>query len=291
MSLYRDLQTKFNSSGIVQQLIYINVAVFAIAFLLSTFSALFKADASFIVDWFAMPSSLEKLITRPWTIVTYGFLHLGFLHILFNCIVLFFFGRMFLEYFTPKQLLSFYLLGTIFGGVVYFVAYNFFPIFENREGILLGASAGINAIVIGIATYIPNYQIRLRLLGYIKLWHIAAVYIFFDLISLAGGNGGGSFAHLGGALFGFFYVSQASNKGRSSSRSRSNSESIFSSLFKKKKKPLKTVYKSKQKTTVKTQNTKSDTQQRIDSILDKISKSGYDTLSKEEKEFLFKQKK
>lgn len=291
MSLYRELKTKFDSSGIVQQLIYINVGVFIIAFLMSTFSALFKTDASFILDWFAMPSSFEKLITRPWTIITYGFLHLGFFHILFNCIVLFFFGRMFLDYFTPKQLLSFYLLGTIFGGIVYFFAYNFFPIFENRQGILLGASAGISAIVIGIAAYIPNYQIRLRLIGYVKLWHIAAVYILLDLLRLAGANGGGSFAHLGGALFGFLYVSQASNKRSSSSRSRSNSGSIFSSLFTKKKKPLKTVYKSNQKKTTSAKNTKSDNQQKIDAILDKISKSGYDTLSKEEKEFLFKQRK
>lgn len=291
MSLYRELKSKFNSSGIVQQLIYVNVCVFLITLLLSTFSALFKTDATFIADWFAMPSDLNKLITRPWTIITYGFLHFGFFHILFNCIVLFFFGRMFLDYFTPKQLLTFYLLGTIFGGIVYFFAYNFFPIFANREGILLGASAGINAIVIGIATYIPNYQIRLRLLGYVKLWHIAAVYVLFDLLRLAGGNGGGSFAHLGGALFGFLYVNQASNKRSSGSRSRSYLGSIFSSFFTKKKKPLKTVYKSNQKKTGSTKNNKSNNQQKIDAILDKISKSGYDTLSKEEKEFLFKQRK
>ena len=145
---------------------------------------------------------------------------------------------------------------------------------------MVGASAGITAIVIGIATYIPNYQLQLRFVGYVKVWQLAGVFILFDLISLAGGNGGGHIAHLGGALFGYLYVSQASNK-------KVNLLSWFSELFSKRKKPLQTVYKSSKKKNAK--KSTDNKQAKIDSILDKISKTGYETLSKEEKEFLFKQ--
>jgi membrane associated rhomboid family serine protease len=293
MSLLKELQSKFKSSGIIQQLIYINIGAFILAILIGSFSKLGGSESTFIGEWFALSSSLDIFITRPWTLVTYGFLHGGFLHILFNCLFLFFFGRMFLDYFSPKQLLNFYILGTVFGGIMFMLAYNVFPLFENTIGTVVGASAAVSAIVIGIATYIPNYQINLRFIGYVKLWHIAAIYILMDLASLAGGNAGGHFAHLGGALFGYFYVQQASNQKKSYSSSSSSSGSIFDLFKKKKQKPLKTVHRSKTRTTAKTavKNNKSETQQKIDAILDKISKSGYDTLSKEEKEFLFKQKK
>ena len=280
MSLLKDLQYKFKARGIVEQIIIVNIVVFV----LMSLSGLFGRQNNFFIEWFALSSSFDVFITRPWTIVTFGFLHGGFLHILFNLLWLYFFGRLFLDYFTPKQLLNFYLLGTVFGGVAYMLSYNTFPIFEGMVAPIVGASAGVSAIVIGLATHIPNYQISLRFIGYVKIWHIAAFFIFIDLISLAGSNGGGHFSHLGGALFGYFYVSQAGNKRKASSGS-------FSSIFKNKKKPLKTVYKSNKKPTPKPKNVKTDTQKKIDDILDKISKSGYDTLSKEEKDFLFKQKK
>ena len=286
MSLLRELQTKFKSSGIVQQLIFINLGAFVVALLIGSFSGLSGTQSTFVRDWFALQTSFDIFPVRPWTLITYGFLHGDFIHILFNMIFLFFFGRLFLDYFSPKQLLNFYIFGTIFGGIVFISAYHIFPLFEGYNGVAVGASAGLSAIVIGLAAYIPNYQLNLRFIGYVKLWHIAAFYVIIDLVSLAGPNAGGHFAHLGGALFGYFYIQQASTKRKSSS----SSGSIFD-IFKKKKKPLKTVHKSKTRTARPVKNTKSDTQQKIDSILDKISKSGYDTLTKEEKEFLFKQKK
>jgi len=282
MSVFKDLQTKFRTASIVQQLIYINVGIFIITLISSSFSGLYGKQTSFIYQWFALSSSFDIFITKPWTIISYGFLHGGFLHVLFNCIVLHFFGRLFLEYFTPKQLLNFYILGTLFGGIAYLLSYSYFPLFEGKVHTMVGASAGITAIVIGIATYIPNYQLQFRFIGYVKVWHLAGIFILFDLISLAGGNGGGHIAHLGGAIFGYFYVSQASNK-------QINLFGWLSNLFKRKKKPLKTVYKSPKKS-AKT-NVKYNNQVKIDAILDKISKSGYETLSKEEKEFLFKQGK
>lgn len=284
MNFWQDLQYRFKTSSIVQQLIYVNIAVFLLTLILSSFSGLYGNHSNFIMEWFSLSSSLDIWLTRPWTIVSYGFLHGGFLHILFNCLWLFFIGRLFLDYFTPKQLLNFYLLGTLVGGIFYLTAYNYFPIFRGQTVPLVGASAGISAIVIGLATYIPNYQLHFRFIGYIKVWHLATFFIVMDLIGLAGSNGGGHFSHLGGALLGYLYVTQASNK-------KINLFDSIASMFKSKKKPLRTVYKSKKpKTSTKT--TKKDgNQEKVDAILDKISKSGYDALSKEEKEFLFKQGK
>lgn len=284
MSVFKDLQAKFKTASIVEQLIYINVIVFLITILISSFSGLYGNNSNFIYEWFAMPSSFDDFITQPWTIITYGFLHSGFLHILFNSIWLYFFGRLFLEYFTPKTLLTFYLLGTFFGGIAYFLSYNYFPVFQGGSGILLGASAGVSAIVVGTATHIPNYQIKFRFIGFVKVWHIAAFSIALDVMSLAGSNGGGHFSHLGGALFGYLYVSRTSNK-------NVDIFGWFTNLFQKKEKPLKTVHRSGKKKAAPKKHAKSNNQQQIDHILDKISKSGYDTLTKEEKEFLFKQGK
>ena len=280
MSLINELKSKFKSASIIQQLIYVNIAVFIITLILSSFSGLYGNKTNFIYEWFSLSSSFEEMLIKPWSLVSYGFLHHGFLHILFNCLVLHFFGRLFLEYFSEKQALNFYILGTLFGGIAYLLSYSYFPLFEGKVHTMVGASAGITAIVIGIATYIPNYQLQLRFIGYVKVWQLAGVFIVFDLISLAGGNGGGHIAHLGGALFGYIYVSKASNK-------QINFSSWFYELFSKRKNPLQTVYKStKRKNTNKSTDNK---QAKIDSILDKISKTGYETLTKEEKEFLFKQ--
>jgi hypothetical protein len=145
----------------------------------------------------------------------------------------------------------------------------------------VGASAGISAIFIGIATYMPQYQIKIRFIGFVKFWHLAAIWLAFDVVGLIGTNAGGSFSHLGGSLFGYLYVQQASNK-------KTNISTLFSSFFKRKEKPLKTVHKSAKR---KQNIVKNSSQKQIDVILDKISKSGYDTLTKTEKEFLFKQGK
>ena len=155
--------------------------------------------------------------------------------------------------------------------------------FEGRSSILIGGSAGISAIFIGITTYLPNYQFKIRFIGFVKLWYLAAIWIGLDLLALSGSNAGGHFAHLGGALFGFLYVNQGSLKKRSL-------WNIVSSGFKTKKNPFKKVYTSKEKRS-KTKKTSSFNQEQIDVILDKISKSGYDALSQSEKEFLFKQGK
>lgn len=283
MSIINNIQTRYKNATIVEKLIYINITVFALTLLTTVFSNLFESPVNIIIQWFSLNSEFNFFITKPWTIISYGFLHADFIHILFNLIVLYYFGNLFIQYFTQKQLLTFYLLGTFFGGLLFLLSYSYFPLFANQQVPLVGASAGISAIIVGIATYMPNYQLKLRLIGFVKLWHLAAIYIALDVLQLAGDNAGGHFAHIGGAIFGFLYVNQASN-------TETKIWNKIATIFSVKKKPLKTVYKSK-KTTVKKQTNTTYKQQKINAILDKISKSGYDTLSQDEKDFLFKQGK
>lgn len=283
MNILENLKYRFKNAGIVEQLIYVNLAVFLLVFISNTFGFLFQANTNLFVEWFSLPASFNDFLSKPWTIITYGFLHTSFLHILLNLIALFYIGHLFKQYFTAKQLLNFYLLGTLFGGIIFITSYNFFPALQRVAGnsVLLGASAGISAIFIGIATYIPNYELKFPLIGYVKLYVLACVWIAVDIIQIPAGNAGGHLAHIGGALFGFLYVVKASNKELEILKP-------LKKFFEKKEKPLKTVYKSGKKTK-NTTSKKSENQQEIDAILDKISKSGYDTLTKTEKDFLFKQ--
>jgi|TARA_B110000967_G_scaffold200336_1_gene235989 membrane associated rhomboid family serine protease len=279
MNIIQEIKNRYINGNIVEKLIFINIGVFVFALLLSVFSRLYNGEGNFIVNWFSLDDNFTSMFTKPWSIISYGFLHGGFLHILFNLIGLYFIGNLFLQYFSEKQLLSFYLLGTFFGGILYLLSQNYFPLFEGKRTYLVGASAGVSAIFVGVAAHIPNYQLKIRFIGYVKLWYLAAIWVGLDVLGLVGTNAGGNFAHLGGALFGFLYVKRASNK----------EITVFDSignLFKKKEKPLKTVYKSAEK---KKQTQTNLNQEQIDKILDKISKSGYDTLTKLEKEFLFKQ--
>ncbi len=283
MSFVNDIKARYINGNIVEKLIYVNIGLFLFTLLASVLSDLYNSNSSLIIDWLALDDSFSSTLLKPWSLVTYGFLHANFLHILFNLIALYFVGNLFVEYFTEKQLLYFYILGTVFGGLLFLISQNYFPLFEGKKTVLVGASAGISAIFVGIATYMPNYKFKIRFIGFVKLWHLAAFWIGLDILALSSNNAGGHFAHLGGALFGFLYVNKAANKDI-------NLLDKILDYFKPKKKPLKTVYKSpkKQKSTVK--NT-SVNQQKIDKILDKIGKSGYDTLTKEEKDFLFKQGK
>jgi len=281
MSFINTLKNKYRTGTIIEQLIYLNITVFLLTLLITVFQGLYKGEQNFLVEWFSLDNNLDAFLKKPWSIISYGFLHADFIHLIFNMITLYFIGNLFIQYFTEKQALTFYILGTLFGGFLYVLSQNYFPLFEGKNTTLVGASAGISAIFIGIATYMPHYQIKIRFIGFVKFWHLAAIWLTFDAVGLIGANAGGSFSHLGGSLFGYLYVQQASNK-------KTNLSTIFYSFFKRKEKPLKTVHKSAKR---KQNIVKNSSQKQIDVILDKISKSGYDTLTKTEKEFLFKQGK
>jgi hypothetical protein len=206
-------------------------------------------------------------------------------------LLIYFVGRIFLNLFDARRFLNVYLLGVIMGGLFFFLGYNIFPAFFNVNAYLIGASAGASAILIFICAYIPNQEVRLIFFN-VKLWYIGAFVVLMDLIQLpASGNAGGHLAHLGGALLGYFYARQLV-KGSDIGAGFSRFLDAIVNLFKgsEKKASLKTVYKSKMgggTTTSKAQYDKQSSQKKIDAILDKISKSGYESLSKAEKDFLF----
>jgi membrane associated rhomboid family serine protease len=277
-NFFEKIKQKFNVASILEQIIYINIIVFALGYLVKAFSFLMHWNEDLFFNWFSLSADLNSFLSKPWTLVSYGFLHGNFLHILFNLLVLYYIGNLFLDFFSKKDFIIYYFAGIIFGGIVYLFSYNYFPTLKANTTYLVGASAGVTSVLVGLASKIPNYAIRFRFIGAVKLWYLAVAFILLDIIQLPVSNTGGHLAHLGGALVGFLLTNQI-NKGK-------NISNLFSNLFKSKKKaPLRTVYKnSKGSATVKNSNTN---QRKIDEILDKISKSGYETLTKEEKDFLF----
>ncbi|MFD2565551.1 rhomboid family intramembrane serine protease [Aquimarina rubra] len=292
MSQIDDLKLKFKRFTIIEKLIVINVVVFVSFYLINTFAFLFNASSGFLLDWFVFPKEFDSFLTQPWSIITYAFLHSGFWHIASNMIILYFSGRYFVTYLTGKRVLTVYFLGAIFGALLYMVSYNLFPAFsEIGNSVLLGASASVMAILIATATYIPYMSVRLMFIGSVKFWWIAAFFVILDIIQIPAGNAGGHIAHLGGALFGYLYASQL-KKGKDIGSWFEKLMDSIASLFKpRKKSPLKTVHKAKKTKTARkatTTKTNNPNQAQIDAILDKISKSGYDSLTKQEKDFLFK---
>ena len=281
MNWLTNLYHKFLSRSIVERIILLNVSIFVLTYLFNTFSFLFQIDGNFIVNWFSLQPDFGLLLMRPWTIVSYGFLHLGFFHILFNMLVLYYFGNLFIDFFNAKQFLLYLILGIISGGFIYMLSYNYLPGLKTQESLLVGASAGVMAIVIGIASHIPHYSLHFRFIGNIKLLYIAIGLVVLDVVQIPTGNAGGHLAHLGGSLLGFVMTNYLH-------QGNSLIKWMIGATTKKEKRPLKTVYKSTRKTTYHKKETKSEEQARIDAILDKISKSGYDTLTKEEKDYLFK---
>jgi membrane associated rhomboid family serine protease len=276
-SLFSELYYKvFQSGNRLFLFIGINVLVF-LAINLVLVGEVLSGDSreitGFIVRQIAMPAYVPALLPKFWTIIAYMFGHEKFFHILFNMLWLYFLGRIFLDFLNQKQFTFLYFAGGISGALFFIIFYNVFPVFKDvlPGATLLGASASVMAIVVATATLLPDYTISLVFLGPVKLKYIALVYVLLDILGIAGGNPGGSIAHLGGALIGFIYIKQL----------RGGND--WSKMFV--KKPKLTVVKKGNPTTVK--KTSLPDQEIIDTILDKISKSGYDSLSKKEKEQLF----
>ena len=283
-----NLKYQFNRLNIAEKLIAVNVAVFIAN---SLFPFLLGLSKNSIVQWFELPNDFFNFLVQPWSIVTYSFFHGGLGHLFWNMLLIYFVGRIFLNLFDNRRFLNVYFLGVILGGLFFVVGYNIFPAFFNVNAYLIGASAGASAILIFICTYMPNQEVRLIFFN-VKLWYIGAFVVLMDLIQLPyGTNPGGHLAHLGGALLGYWYARQLVN-GTDIGAGFSKLIDGFVNLFKRseKKPPLKTVYRKNNSDTKATKATydKQSHQKKIDAILDKISKSGYESLSKSEKDFLFK---
>lgn len=294
MSIINDLKTEYRIGGLTQRLIFWNVGLFIIPLVVFNLLGLAGINVSFLDwrqgggDWISLSPNAADLLWKPWSLITYAFLHADFMHIFFNMIMLYFSGRIFLTFFTQKQMFGLYILAAIFAGAVFVICYSTIPALMFKVGGLVGASAAIMAILIATAVYAPYYQVRLLLLGVVKLWHIAAIYIALDLIYASAGNTGGHISHLAGAFFGFMYV-KLLHRGTDLSIGVTKIIDGVADMFKpRKEKPFKKVHRNTQPVRSSGVKTKDITQKQIDEILDKISKSGYDSLTKEEKDFLFK---
>ncbi len=282
-----NLRYQFARLSIAEKLIAVNVLVFIINALFPFLTSLHQ-DA--IVQWFELPKDFFDFLAKPWSLVTYSFFHGGIWHLFWNMLMLYFSARIFLNLFNPAKFINVYFLGVILGGLIFLLSYNVFPVFLGVNTALIGASAGVTAVLIFVCAYIPNQDVRVFFFN-VKLWHVGAFFVLIDLIQIPiSGNAGGHLAHLGGAFLGYVYARQLL-QGRDIGAGFSRFLEGLGNLFKQKEKkaPLKTVYRKKQSATVtKVNYDKESRQRKIDSILDKISKSGYESLSKEEKDFLFK---
>lgn len=265
----------------------INIVIWLICLFISVFTWLFNiSDISFVTKLFAVPSDISALAEKPWSVFTYMFLQEQFGHLFFNMLMLYYGGKIFLQYFSEKQLLLTYIFGGLFGALFFILAFNAFPVFEDMKGhaFALGSSASVLSILIAAATYRPDYTLNLFLLGQVKMKWVAIVFVVIDFLSITKGNSGGHIAHLGGALWGFLYSFML------------KSDFDIYKIFKKKAKiRVKTVnsenYHRRPKTDEQYNAERAQEQEDVDRILDKIAKNGYSSLSDKEKEFLFRQSK
>ena len=278
----------------VVQIILINVIVFVLARISKVFFDISNGTEAFyfLFRKLQLPADVGSFLLQPWSIVTYFFTHFDFFHVLFNMLFLFWFGRIIQEFLNSKRVISLYVLGGLAGGLLYMLIYNFIPFYADRiaGSTMLGASAGVFAIVVGAAVFMPNYTFFLLFIGPVKIKYIALFYVFMSFIQSTGANAGGEIAHLGGAFMGWLYISQL-NKGTDLGSWVIAFTEFVKSMFKPQPK-IKVTHRSGNRRPGKTSTQRASTtaqtpQSEIDEILDKISEKGYESLSKEEKQKLF----
>lgn len=286
MNLIEEIKYNYiQSNNAVKRLISLFAGAFLISKLPYVIFFLFNIDATYFetfLKWLTLPASIHSFLYKPWTIVTYMLLHDGFFHILFNMLWLYWLGSIFQEYLGNKKVYECFLGGGIFGAFVYILSYNLFPVFSNAlpHASVIGASAGVLAMIVATATLLPDYTIQLIIFGNVRLKYLALFIVLIDLIMLPQSNAGGHLTHLGGAFFGFFYIKYIYKYGQLIPGS-------FLKFFTRKSKIKihhRTIY-------MKTEHPNKPSQDEVDRVLDKISVSGYDSLSKKEKETLFKASK
>jgi membrane associated rhomboid family serine protease len=290
MGIWDDIKKTFREGTNLIKLIYINIGVFILITLTAIIGFLVKDPfiSEKALNLFSVPSLFSSFILRPWTIITYMFVHQDIWHILFNMLWLYWFGGIFLEYLDQRKLVAVYLLGGISGALVYMISFNIFPAFAGvvSESVAIGASASVMAIVIAVAAYVPNYTVNLFLFGQVKIKYLAlGIFILTSVMDFSV-NSGGKLAHIGGAFFGYFYtlgIRQGHDIGSGINRIIDS----IATLFKPRKK-IKVTHR-KPANEYEYNKTKVEHQAKINIILDKISKGGYDSLTREEKDILFRE--
>ncbi len=302
-----DIKSFFKAS-MLNKLLGINIAVYLLICIAGIFTFLFEIDiiteqtrisaAEYLCnDYLAVPAALDRLLWRFWTPITYMFVHFDFWHIVGNMLWLYFMGQMFLMVFDNKQLVGTYILGGLSGALLYVLSYNLFPVFQPAAQLstCVGASAAVTAIVIAICVMRPNMEIRIFGIIPMTLKWLGIIYIGFDLMQISGSNSGGHIAHLGGAVFGALFAWQYL-RGKDLTKWFNNLIDKIVTIL---PSPSKTNGQKRNMRVVYNENVremsdsdfnrmKAENQKRMDEILDKISQSGYQSLTKEEKEFLFK---
>jgi membrane associated rhomboid family serine protease len=291
-SVLEDLKNSFSrTSNGLNQIILINVIVFIVLIFLKVFLTIsgFSEIYHTITNQLLLPASIDQFIYKPWTLLSYFFTHEGFFHIIFNMLALYWFGLLITEFLGSKRLISLFMFGGVAGGLTYLLMYNTIPYFADRAHYtaLLGASGGVYAVVVGAAVLLPDYTFFMLFLGPVKIKWIAAFYLLLSLAESIGPNAGGNLAHLGGAGLGALYIWQL-RQGNDFGRPFELFFNWVGNIFKPKPK-IKISYKNTdKKTSSHSQSYDNVSQDEIDAILDKISKFGYEKLTKEEKQKLFK---
>lgn len=293
--MFENLYKKYQGADVVGKFIFVNVALYVLLLFIGVFSVLFNAGtlSADVLSFVELPASLELLLVRPWTVFTYMFIHAGLWHILWNMFALYFFGRIFLNFYSVRHFVGIYILGGLFGALFFVLAYNLFPYFGPYLPFsrLVGASAAVLAIVVAAAVRSPQYRINLMFVGSVKLSTFALVVVAMSFLMLSGENAGGNFAHLGGAFAGWL-VADMLNKGKDLTLVVNRPIDWMSSLLTR----LRTPRKKKTNFTYTCGGRSADyeynarkkaDEAEVDRILEKVKKGGYASLSEEEKRRLF----
>ncbi len=293
--MFENLYKKYRGSDVVGKFIFVNVALYVLLLFIGVFSVLFNAGSlsADVLSFVELPASLGELALRPWTVFTYMFIHAGLWHILWNMFALYFFGKIFLNFYSVRHFVGIYILGGLFGALFFVLAYNLFPYFGPYLpfSCLVGASAAVLAIVVAAAVRSPQYRINLMFVGSVKLSTFALVVVAMSFLMLSGENAGGNFAHLGGAFAGWL-VADLLNKGKDLTQVVNGPIDWVSSLIVR----LRTPRKKKTKFTYTRGGRSADyeynarkkaDEAEVDRILEKVKKGGYASLSEEEKKRLF----